>query len=233
MKKQFSILVMRPRAKKLLMAVSLASMFMFAASAQASFITSASFANPIIIDFSTQATVVSVPGPIQVGTPVGLDIQVTGNPNTGLYTNYNGWGLVGNGRWGGGKTYISANDARMGSLIFHFLSGPISGVGGFMNQATGMGNLVISAYSSSHTLLEQYDVSVLAPISTPDGFNAGAFRGIQRASADISYFEVYGYVPVLDDLTFTGQTSSVPEPASLLLLGIGLGVIGIATRRRR
>ncbi|MGZ6224301.1 MAG: hypothetical protein ACXWMH_02185, partial [Syntrophales bacterium] len=97
MKRQFTILVMNVFARKLSIAVVLASMFMFAASADASFLTSDSLSSPTVIDFSTQATVSSVPGPIQVGTPVGLNIQATGNPNTGLYTNYNGWGLVDNG----------------------------------------------------------------------------------------------------------------------------------------
>lgn len=217
-------------ATRLLVAVGLA--MIFAASAQASFLTSNTMSGATVIDFSTQPTVSDVPGPIQVGTPVALNIVATGNPNSGLYTNYNGWGLLSNGTWGGGMTYISVNDARPGSLIFQFLSGPVSGVGGFMNHVPNYGTaLIISAYDSSHTLLEQYNVTTLAAIVTPGGYNAGAFRGIGRSSADISFFEIYGYVPVFDDLTFT--SAPVPIPSALLLFGPGLAGLAVIRTRFR
>ena len=203
---------MEKKWKQLALAASITGLS--AASAQASFLTSNTIANPTIIDFSTQATVVDVPGPIQVGTPVGLDIQANGTPNTGLYTNFDGWGLGDNGTWGSGMTYISANDARPGALTFHFISGPVAEVGAFMNYVPGT-DLFIRAYDASLTLLEEYNVTTLADIVTPSGTNAGGFRGISRSTADISYFEVYGEVPVVDDLTFSAASVTPLAPTSI------------------
>jgi hypothetical protein len=65
------------------------------------------------------------------------------------------------------------------------------------------------------------------------GSNDGAFRGIQRAQADIEYFEYSGQYAVMDDLTVT-DASSVPEPGSILLFGSGvLGLLAKARQRRR
>jgi hypothetical protein len=202
--------------------------------ANADLITSNTITDSTVIDFSTQATVSSLSGPIQIGVAVGEDITVTGSPNTGLYTNFNGWGLIANGTWGDGMTYISANDARPGDLIFSFNDGPVSAVGGFMNHAPGRGSdLLISVLDEFMNVLESYNITTMANIVTPGGLNAGGFRGIDRlGQADISYFVVTGYVQVLDDLTFA-RAESVPEPGTLALLGIGLFGMGLARRNKK
>jgi hypothetical protein len=212
-----------------------------ATSAQAALLTSNTIASPTVVDFSTQATVVGVPGPIQVGTPVGLDIQANGSPNTGLYTNYDGWSLGSNGNWGNGMTYISANDARPGPLTFHFISGPVAEVGAFMNYyPDDASDLIIRVYDASSNLLEEYNITTDADIVTPGGSNAGGFRGISRATADISYFEIDGYVPVVDDLTFS-PVATTPTPTSIptlsewgmIILSCLLTLGAIVTLRRQ
>ena len=200
--------------------------------AHAVLLTTDTIPDSTVINFDAQATVSNVPGPIQIGTVVGEDIEVSGSPDTGLYTNFNGWGLLDNGTWGGGMTYISANDARPGDLIFHFNDGPVSAVGGFMNYAPEvLGDLTISVLDEFMVELESYNITALADIVTPGGFNEGAFRGIDRGVDDIHYFVINGFVPVLDDFTFT-RSASVPEPGTLALLGIGLLGMGAAIRRK-
>jgi len=80
----------------------------------------------------------------------------------------------------------------------------------------------ILALAADSSVLEQYDITQLAPISTPGGVNDGAFRGILRSNADIFGFSVSNSAAVLTDLTFSSATlpdnSSVPEPRSIVLM---------------
>lgn len=203
-------------------------------SANAILITSNTISLPTIIDFSTQSPTFSVSGPIQIGGSAGEDITLTGNPNNGLYVSNSGWGLGNNGSWGNGMTFVAANSARPGDLIFSFNDGPISAVGGFMNYAPSFsGDLEITALDLAMNVLESYNITSLADIVTPGGFNDGAFRGIDRGGLnDISHFVVSGYVPVVDDLTFARSSATVPEPGTLALLGLGLAGMGMTRRKK-
>lgn len=198
--------------------IILSAVFIFcAATSYAGLITSpVEIPNQTVIDFSTQPTVVGVVGPLQIGDAVGLDVTVDGTPNADFWTNASSWGLCDNGSWGSPQTYVSANAARPGTMRIAFNDGPVSAVGGFMNHAPCVSaTFVINAYDSGMNLLESYDIT--ADAVTPGGFNAGVFRGISRPSADIAYFEVFGGVPVLDDVTFN---------ADPVLLGVNSGAGG-------
>lgn len=211
--------------------------------AHADLVTSAGqILDPVVIDFNAVPAVSSVAGPIQVGDAVALDVTLDGVPNSGLYVYDSGWGLCDNGNWESTKTtFVGGNGARPGSIRFSFNDGPVSAVGGFMNHAPCESQtMVINAYDSSMALLESYDIT--ADAVTPNGVNAGVFRGIFRPSADIAYFEVYGGVPVLDDLTFGGgaiippAAEQVPVPTlgnlGLLLMMLLLGGFGWTRLRR-
>jgi len=174
-----------------------------AVSVHADLVTSAGdIPDQSVIDFEAEPLQQNVPGPIQIGGAVGSDVTIDGVPNTGFYINNPGWGLGSNGSWDSTMTFAGANNARPGTMRVAFNDGPVSAVGGFMNHApSDSPTLVISAYDSGMNLLESYDIT--ADAVTPGGLNAGVFRGISRPSADISFFEIAGGVPVLDDVTFS------------------------------
>jgi hypothetical protein len=186
------------------------------------------------IDFSQftgGGQLTGVNGPVQIGAVAGVDVTVqdmSAGSNIWLYNA--GWGLLANGSWDSGRNGFLGIFPGSGPVRISFNDGPVSGVGLFMNYPDpDFLPQTLRAFDSGGTLLELFDVGVSAPISTPGGLNAGAFRGIQLATASIAYIELFGNTSVYDNLTFT-QTA-IPEPASMLLLGTGLAVT--ALRRRR
>lgn len=193
-----------------------AALFFSVVTAYADLITSAGdIPNQTVIDFNAEPLVSNVSGPIQIGDAVGLDVTLDGEPNSALYIYNASWGLCENGNWGTPLIFAGSNNGP-GTLRVAFNDGPVSSVGGFMNHCPSIApSMVISVYDAGMNLLETYDIT--ADAVTPDGVNAGIFRGISRPTADIAYFEIYGGVPVLDDVTFD---------ATPVLLGVNSGTGG-------
>lgn len=208
------------------------------APARAALITSNALVPPPqkVVDFS-QFTgnftfIDGTSAPIQIGGLVGEDI--TFSANTFAVIGDGNFGLGANGSFDSGRVGFTGLNAGTGSLIYSFNTTPVSSVAGFINYSPNTGpNTVISAFNGA-TLLESYDISTLAPISTPGATNDGAFRGITRATADITSFTVSNQFVVLDNLTFSrAEVVAAPEPETWAMMGIGLLILGIATRRKK
>jgi hypothetical protein len=163
-------------------------------------------------------------------------VQFTGTPGFLGASAYNGpFGLANNGSWDSGRNgYVGINNQQGGSGIFarFTFSTPVSAVGVFENYADGSGapDPILEVLSSSNAVLESYDLAVAAPISTPGGVDAGAFRGVLRASADIGAIEFIDGFQVVDDLTFAVPVPTLSPLFSLALLVVALAGLGLTRR---
>lgn len=223
---------MKRIAKKMVFAAGLLSALCLAGATttEASLVTTAP--SGTIIDFSQFSGWTWGAGPTQVGSLVGDDVVFTSTTTSSVIGDGT-YGFVGNGQWSG-KSGAGLNTSY-GTMTFTFNSGLVSSVGAFMNYVpSGYGGpVIISVYDSLNALLESYNINALAPISTPGGFNAGAFRGIVRSTADISYFTLSNAYVMIDDLTYssTGGPTPAPEPSTLLLVGGGIMALGLGRKR--
>ena len=142
------------------------------------------------------------------------------------------YGLNANGSFGGDAVYAGL-DGPSGYMSFTF-DAPVAAFGAFLNYSPDTQSAqTISAYDANGLLLEAYDLTVAAPISTPGGFNAFDFRGISLADAVIKEFRLGGYY-ILASATADGTpVNPTPEPASLALVGAALAAAAWARRSRK
>lgn len=178
-------------------------------------------------------------GPVEL--PGMVFTRSPGETNSGLgaVLGQGEYGLTGNGGFGAGAVYAGIDDWG-GYMDFTLTEGPVSEFGAYVNYALGSqglgGNPYVAALGADGSVLESWDLAALAPISTPDGFNQFAFRGISRDSADI-YGLRFGNAYILAAGTATGAVPTgpvapVPEPSTYLLMLAGLGAVGFVARRR-
>jgi len=162
-------------------------------------------------------------GPIQVGNLVGEDVQWTAD-NAFAFLGNGGYGLVSNGNWDSGRNGYAATDADDVMMTFTFAE-PVCAVVGFVNYIPDFGpDFMMEIFDGGGGLLESFNVSMDAPISTPGATNDGEFRGFVRATNEIASLELSGSFDVLDDLEFSRNCvvvggEIIPIDASALLIG--------------
>ena len=246
---------MRVLRQSLILTATMLGLVCLAGWADAGFVTDVSaIPNPTkVVDFSQLGGFTESSGPVEIGGLVGESISWTASSGLSLIGGGNGAsisysfnasgpnGNVGNGVWDTGRGGFSGvNVAFDSSMTYTFNAGPVSAVGGFINYIPGVlfpgiSDATITALGLGGVVLQTYDLNTLAPINTPGGVDAGAFRGIVDATADIYAFRVANRAIALDDLTFSRATpGAVPEPSSAILVGMGLlGTITAIRRGRR
>ena len=122
-------------------------------------------------------------------------------------------------------------DSRTGEMAFSF-STPVQQFGAFLNYDPGSStDPTISTFDSVGKLLSTFNLATFpgAAISTPNGVNQLAFRGIAEDTAIISSFTLGGSFIVASGREFPPASTAVPEPFTI----IGTIVGGSAALRMR
>lgn len=155
-----------------------------------------------------------------------------GNSGRGSVVGQGGYGLSSNGSFGGSAVYIGV-DSGTGYAQLVRKAGPVKEIGFFMNYAPRVGdNATISALDINGNTFASYDLTQLAPISTPGGFNAFEFRGIRSDQTDIYGLRFGGNYILLTGTKNGIPNPGVPEPAAWAMMLAGFGLVGSAMRRR-
>ncbi|OEZ55867.1 MULTISPECIES: PEP-CTERM sorting domain-containing protein [unclassified Duganella] len=194
------------------------------------------FAVLCALGLSAQAApVTSIPGGTVLPMPVlqyfGAGPQVlapgviwSSANNNSVYGYDAGYGFANNGFWAG-MPMAGTNDSS--STMMLAFSQAVSGVGAFLNYAAprDYGTATIAAYDSTFTLIESTTLTFL----TNGGNNQGEFHGFMENTPSISYFTMTGAYIGATEFTVL----AVPEPATYGMLLAGLGLVGMAARRRK
>lgn len=169
------------------------------------------------------------PKPIPGGITFTRDPSTASNSGDGAVLGQGGYGLGANGSFGGDAVYAGLDGAE-GWMRFTFDTAQTS-FGVFANYSPGSGpDPMIRVLRADLSVIEEYNLAIDAPISTPGGFNEFAFRGIASSESFMVFEMSNSYIIA------TGTPDGVPvvpEPETYALMLLGLGTIGVVARRRK
>lgn len=183
-------------------------------------------------------------GPVAIDGFTFTVVSPSTNSGQGGVLGQGGYGLGKNGSFGGDAVYAAVD----GPTGYMQLLGTVgySQMGFFMNyyldangDILGTSPTIWALDAAGNVLGDGFDLNALAPISTPGGFNAFAFRGIGYDDDTKIYGLRMGGSYILATGTKDGVPppppgpGGVPEPATWAMLILGFGLVGSAARRRR
>jgi hypothetical protein len=172
-----------------------------------------------------------VRGPQAFGDGHAYETTTTTGAETSSYFGYTGSFTFPSGEsgtnWGGGEPFAAVGLTN--AIMSFTFDAPVAGVlADFVWTRAADKVFTLSAYNSAGALLESLSFNATDPTYVE------GFYGFQRATNDISRFEVNGYYFGARDLsTYIGAVSAVPEPATWAMMIVGFGLTGSLLRSRR
>ena len=198
----------------------------------------------------------SIPVPQNVSTDPARSVLLTSRNPPNAVTIYNDFYNIGgyfpdqpifndpqfctNGQWSSARNGFVG--LFPGSVARFTFGTAVQSVGAMLNYAPTCGDgsqraPLLRLLGESGNVLKSFDIDALGRIITPNQQDAGMLRGATRAAGDIFAVEFVGGFLVLDDLMYVDAaqlppSTTVPEPSTVALFAVGLGMIAIRARRR-
>lgn len=178
--------------------------------------------------FAPGATVVDFEGQATTGLPVvpGMTFVIEGSPIAAPW--YEGSTSFDTAMFGGAHmgNHVSITYSDLGVAF----ASPMEGAGAWVSQvpnftATFPPTLTVVALDALGAVVDQVVVALPAVDAEPIFVGFGSAAGIARLEwrvGDLGFFGV-------DDITF-GALRPIPEPATLALTGVGLGLLSLRRR---